>query len=83
MRSTYYQQNVIIFFLTDLVFYLEVQKYKELTHHYNDEELVKRKCQAIVDCFLESAIQPSCQVWPQIIPYSLLRYIVMLDLKTN
>jgi len=46
----------------DLVFYLEVQKYKELTHHYNDEELVKRKCQAIVDCFLESAIQPSCQI---------------------
>ncbi|XP_067943114.1 regulator of G-protein signaling 22-like [Watersipora subatra] len=46
----------------DLMFYLEVQKYKELSHNFNDEELVKKKCQAIVDCFLESSIQPSCQI---------------------
>jgi len=44
------------------MFYLEVQKYKELTHSFTDEELVKRKCQAIVDCFLESSIHPPCQV---------------------
>ena len=44
------------------MFYLEVQKYKELSHTHSDEEILKKKCQAIVDCFLESAIQPSCQV---------------------
>lgn len=46
----------------DLTFYLEVQKYKELTHSHTDEEIVKKKCQAITDCYFESVIAPPCQV---------------------
>lgn len=44
------------------MFYLEVQKYKDLTHTHADDEIVKKKCQAIVDCYFESAIAPPCQV---------------------
>lgn len=46
----------------DLAFYLEVQKFKDLTHAFSDDELVRRKVLAIVDCFLESPISPACQI---------------------
>ncbi|ESO83511.1 hypothetical protein LOTGIDRAFT_236545 [Lottia gigantea] len=46
----------------DLFFYIEVQKFKDISHAFSDEEILKRKVQSIVDCFLESVYTPSLQV---------------------
>ncbi|XP_028403051.1 uncharacterized protein LOC114525812 isoform X2 [Dendronephthya gigantea] len=45
----------------DLLFYLEVQKYKDLFLYMDDTTLLK-KVDAIVDCFLDSATPPSVQI---------------------
>ncbi|XP_052275180.1 uncharacterized protein LOC127874696 isoform X4 [Dreissena polymorpha] len=46
----------------DLFFYIEVQKFKECSHQFADEELLRRKVQSLIDCFLESFTSPSLQV---------------------
>ncbi|KAH9505097.1 Regulator of G-protein signaling 22 [Bulinus truncatus] len=46
----------------DLFFYIEVQKFKDCSHNYSDEELLRGKVQSIVDCFLESCYSPSLQI---------------------
>ncbi|XP_012937168.1 uncharacterized protein LOC101859632 [Aplysia californica] len=46
----------------DLFFYIEVQKFKDGSHAFSDEEMLKRKVQSIVDCFLESVYTPTLQV---------------------
>ncbi|KAL4237950.1 hypothetical protein ACF0H5_002660 [Mactra antiquata] len=46
----------------DLFFYIEVQKFKECSHQHADEELLRRKVQSLIDCFLESITTPSVQV---------------------
>ncbi|KAK3576327.1 hypothetical protein CHS0354_039734 [Potamilus streckersoni] len=46
----------------DLFFYIEVQKFKDCSHAYSDEELLKKKVQCILDCFLDSITSPSIQV---------------------
>ncbi|XP_025105262.1 regulator of G-protein signaling 22-like isoform X2 [Pomacea canaliculata] len=46
----------------DLFFYIEVQKFKDCSHAYSDEEMLKRKVQSIMDCFLESVYSPPLQI---------------------
>ncbi|XP_055879607.1 uncharacterized protein LOC106067347 isoform X6 [Biomphalaria glabrata] len=46
----------------DLFFYIEVQKFKDCSHSYSDEELLRGKVQSIVDCFLESCYSPALQI---------------------
>ncbi|CAL1527617.1 unnamed protein product [Lymnaea stagnalis] len=46
----------------DLFFYIEVQKFKDGSHNYSDEEMLKRKVQSIVDCFLDSVYLPTLQI---------------------
>ncbi|XP_052766652.1 uncharacterized protein LOC128207645 isoform X4 [Mya arenaria] len=46
----------------DLFFYIEIQKFKECSHQFSDEELLKRKVQSIIECFLESYTSPTLQV---------------------
>ncbi|XP_076463584.1 LOW QUALITY PROTEIN: uncharacterized protein LOC143295827 [Babylonia areolata] len=46
----------------DLFFYIEVQKFKDCSHAFSDEEMMKRKVQSIVDCFLDSVYSPTLQV---------------------
>ncbi|KAK6183535.1 hypothetical protein SNE40_011001 [Patella caerulea] len=46
----------------DLFFYIEVQKFKDCSHAFSDDEMLKRKVQSIIDCFLESVYTPSLQV---------------------
>ncbi|XP_015760136.1 PREDICTED: regulator of G-protein signaling 22-like [Acropora digitifera] len=45
----------------DLVFYLEVQKFKEL-FSYMDDVSLNRKVEAIIECFLDSATPPWLQI---------------------
>lgn len=45
----------------DLVFYLEVQKFKEL-FNYMDDVSLNRKVEAIIECFLDSATPPWLQI---------------------
>ncbi|XP_038071568.1 uncharacterized protein LOC119740369 isoform X2 [Patiria miniata] len=47
----------------DLVFYLEVQRFKEAHHSYSDMLMLKRKVEVIVDCFIDSPVSnPGLQV---------------------
>ncbi|ELU03775.1 hypothetical protein CAPTEDRAFT_221083 [Capitella teleta] len=46
----------------DLFFYCEVQKFKDNSHTYCDEELLKRKVQSLVDVYLDSNSQPCLQI---------------------
>ncbi|XP_053375384.1 uncharacterized protein LOC123527871 isoform X6 [Mercenaria mercenaria] len=46
----------------DLFFYIEVQKFKECSHQFSDEELLRRKVQSLMDCFLESFTTPALQI---------------------
>ncbi|KAL9980558.1 hypothetical protein ACROYT_G009160 [Oculina patagonica] len=43
-------------------FWLEVQKFKDLCHAHAQTALIQRKVQTIVDCFLNSAIAPELQI---------------------
>jgi len=45
----------------DLVFYLEVQKFREL-FNYMDDVSLNRKVEAISECFLDSATPPALQI---------------------
>ena len=46
----------------DLLFYLESQKFKILSHLHADEELLRRKVKSINDCYLDSMLPPSVQI---------------------
>ncbi|KAL5009301.1 hypothetical protein ScPMuIL_014882 [Solemya velum] len=45
-----------------MFFYLEAQKFKDCSHAFADDELLRHKVQSIVDCFLESVTGPVVQV---------------------
>ncbi|XP_031550659.1 regulator of G-protein signaling 22-like [Actinia tenebrosa] len=49
-------------FENDVDFWLEVQKFKDLCHAHAQESFVRRKVQAITDCYLNSAIAPELQI---------------------
>uniref|UniRef100_A0A8B9FTQ3 RGS domain-containing protein n=1 Tax=Amazona collaria TaxID=241587 RepID=A0A8B9FTQ3_9PSIT len=45
-----------------LLFWQEVQKYKDLCHSHCDEATIQKKITAIIDCFINSAIPPALQI---------------------
>ncbi|XP_071809911.1 uncharacterized protein [Asterias amurensis] len=47
----------------DLVFYLEVQRFKESHHAFSDMIMLKRKVEVIIDCFIDSPVtNPGLQI---------------------
>ncbi|XP_071410183.1 regulator of G-protein signaling 22 [Pithys albifrons albifrons] len=45
-----------------VLFWQEVQKYKDLCHSHCDDALVQKKITAIINCFINSAIPPALQI---------------------
>ncbi|XP_073406554.1 regulator of G-protein signaling 22 isoform X1 [Dendrobates tinctorius] len=45
-----------------LLFWQEVQKYKELCHSHCDESMIQNKITAIINCFINSSIPPALQI---------------------
>uniref|UniRef100_A0A3B3T989 RGS domain-containing protein n=1 Tax=Paramormyrops kingsleyae TaxID=1676925 RepID=A0A3B3T989_9TELE len=45
-----------------VLFWLEVQKYKELHHSHSDEATIQKKVDAIISCFIDSSIPPALQI---------------------
>ncbi|XP_056340568.1 regulator of G-protein signaling 22 isoform X2 [Oenanthe melanoleuca] len=45
-----------------VLFWQEVQKYKDLCHSHCDDTMVQKKITAIIDCFINSAIPPALQI---------------------
>ncbi|XP_071594150.1 LOW QUALITY PROTEIN: regulator of G-protein signaling 22 [Heliangelus exortis] len=45
-----------------VLFWQEVQKYKDLCHSHCDDAIVQKKITAIIDCFINSAIPPALQI---------------------
>ncbi|KAG9478757.1 hypothetical protein GDO78_012426 [Eleutherodactylus coqui] len=50
------------FFENGLLFWQEVQKYKELCHSHCDESTIQNKITAIINCFINSSIPPALQI---------------------
>ncbi|XP_069117342.1 regulator of G-protein signaling 22-like isoform X3 [Argopecten irradians] len=46
----------------DLFFYIEVQKFKDCSHAYADEESLRKKVQSIMECFLDAITSPALQI---------------------
>ncbi|XP_039257978.2 regulator of G-protein signaling 22-like [Styela clava] len=46
----------------DVLFWLEVQKYKDFCHAHNDQSAIDAKIFAIIHCFLDSQIPPQVQI---------------------
>ncbi|XP_063246279.1 regulator of G-protein signaling 22 isoform X2 [Prinia subflava] len=45
-----------------VLFWQEVQKYKDLCHSHCADALVQKKITAIIDCFINSAVPPALQI---------------------
>ncbi|XP_030336280.1 regulator of G-protein signaling 22 isoform X3 [Strigops habroptila] len=45
-----------------VLFWQEVQKYKDLCHSHCDDATIQKKITAIIDCFINSAIPPALQI---------------------
>uniref|UniRef100_A0A8C3RF51 Regulator of G protein signaling 22 n=1 Tax=Cyanoderma ruficeps TaxID=181631 RepID=A0A8C3RF51_9PASS len=45
-----------------VLFWQEVQKYKDLCHSHCGDAIVQKKITAIIDCFINSAIPPALQI---------------------
>ncbi|NXG03467.1 RGS22 protein, partial [Sakesphorus luctuosus] len=45
-----------------VLFWQEVQKYKDLCHSHCDDAVVQKKITAIINCFINSAIPPALQI---------------------
>uniref|UniRef100_A0A4W3GWI4 RGS domain-containing protein n=1 Tax=Callorhinchus milii TaxID=7868 RepID=A0A4W3GWI4_CALMI len=50
------------FLENNVLFWLEVQKYKNLHHSHADKQTIQNKINTIIDCFINSKIQPSVQI---------------------
>lgn len=46
----------------DLMFYVEVIKFQASYHEHHDLVTLKRKISSILDCFIDSELQPSLKV---------------------
>ncbi|XP_070194884.1 regulator of G-protein signaling 22-like isoform X2 [Littorina saxatilis] len=46
----------------DVLFWQEVQKYKQMHHVHTEDSLLSQKITAIINCFIDSQIPPSLQV---------------------
>ncbi|XP_007933073.2 regulator of G-protein signaling 22, partial [Orycteropus afer afer] len=45
-----------------VLFWQEVQKYKDLCHSHCDESIIQKKITTIINCFINSSIPPSLQI---------------------
>ncbi|XP_029447649.1 regulator of G-protein signaling 22 isoform X2 [Rhinatrema bivittatum] len=45
-----------------LLFWLEVQKYKDLCHSHCDDTIIQHKISTIISCFINSTVPPSLQI---------------------
>ncbi|XP_062321164.1 regulator of G-protein signaling 22 isoform X2 [Osmerus eperlanus] len=50
------------FLENDVLFWMEVQRYKDLCHSHCDEAVVQNKVSTIISCFLNSSVPPAVQV---------------------
>ncbi|KAL0963317.1 hypothetical protein UPYG_G00304590 [Umbra pygmaea] len=46
----------------DILFWLEVQRYKDLCHSHCEDSVVQDKVSTIISCFIQSAVPPSLQI---------------------
>ncbi|XP_038666016.1 regulator of G-protein signaling 22-like isoform X2 [Scyliorhinus canicula] len=46
----------------NVIFWLEVQKYKDLCHSHASEETIQNKISVIINCFIHSNIPPTVQI---------------------
>ncbi|XP_042278669.1 regulator of G-protein signaling 22 [Thunnus maccoyii] len=46
----------------DVLFWLEVQRYKDLCHSHSDETTIQRKISTIINCFINSSMPPALQI---------------------
>ncbi|XP_034553724.1 regulator of G-protein signaling 22 isoform X2 [Notolabrus celidotus] len=46
----------------DLLFWLEVQRYKDLCHSNSDEADIQQKISTIINCFINSSMPPALQI---------------------
>ncbi|XP_022090639.1 regulator of G-protein signaling 22-like [Acanthaster planci] len=46
----------------DVLFWLEVQKFKDMYHSHSDESIIQQKIQAILRCFIMSEIPPNLHI---------------------
>ncbi|KAM4633846.1 regulator of G-protein signaling 22 [Polymixia lowei] len=50
------------FLENDVLFWLEVQRYKDLCHSHSDEATIQKKISTIISCFINSSIPPALQI---------------------
>ncbi|XP_031724407.1 regulator of G-protein signaling 22 isoform X3 [Anarrhichthys ocellatus] len=50
------------FLESDVLFWLEVQRYKDLCHSHSDEATVQQKVSTIINCFIDSSMPPALQI---------------------
>ncbi|KAM9852580.1 regulator of G-protein signaling 22 [Aulostomus maculatus] len=46
----------------NLLFWLEVQRYKDLCHSHSDEATIQQKITTIINCFINSSMPPALQI---------------------
>ncbi|KAK2844123.1 hypothetical protein Q5P01_010782 [Channa striata] len=50
------------FLENDVLFWLEVQRYKDLCHSHSDEATIQQKISTIINCFINSSMPPALQI---------------------
>ncbi|XP_037130690.1 regulator of G-protein signaling 22 isoform X1 [Syngnathus acus] len=50
------------FLENDVLFWLEVQRYKDLCHSHSDEATIQQKISTIIKCFINSSSPPALQI---------------------
>uniref|UniRef100_A0A3P9DII3 RGS domain-containing protein n=1 Tax=Maylandia zebra TaxID=106582 RepID=A0A3P9DII3_9CICH len=50
------------FLENDVLFWLEVQRYKDLCHSHSDDATIQQKVSTIISCFINSSMPPALQI---------------------
>ncbi|XP_067365731.1 regulator of G-protein signaling 22 [Channa argus] len=50
------------FLENDVLFWLEVQRYKDLCHSHSEEATIQNKISTIINCFINSSMPPALQI---------------------
>ncbi|XP_058503200.1 regulator of G-protein signaling 22 [Solea solea] len=50
------------FLENDLLFWLEVQRYKDLSHSHSEETTIQQKITTIISCFINSSMNPKLRI---------------------
>uniref|UniRef100_A0A8C2X1S9 RGS domain-containing protein n=1 Tax=Cyclopterus lumpus TaxID=8103 RepID=A0A8C2X1S9_CYCLU len=50
------------FLENNVLFWLEVQRYKDLCHSHSDEATIQQKISTIINCFINSSMPPALQI---------------------